>query len=125
MPLIPNDDPEALAELLGYLDEIGYGELYLGRAPGAASMVAASDGGGEVARAVGELALAARDAGLDADGGQAGRREAGPATGGEARTARREAAAGQGAPAGADADPLAGTGADGEPAAARAAALAA
>jgi uracil-DNA glycosylase family 4 len=29
MPLIPNDDPRALAELLGYLGEIGYGELYL------------------------------------------------------------------------------------------------
>jgi uracil-DNA glycosylase family 4 len=35
MPLIPDDDPERLAEFLGYLGEIGYGELYLGRQPGA------------------------------------------------------------------------------------------
>ncbi len=37
MPLIPNDDPEALAELLGYLGEIGYGDLYLRPAPAAAA----------------------------------------------------------------------------------------
>ena len=33
MPLIPNDAPAALAELLGYLGEIGYGDLYLRPGP--------------------------------------------------------------------------------------------
>ena len=37
MPLIPNDDPAAFAELLGYLGEIGYGELYLRRPEGGAA----------------------------------------------------------------------------------------
>lgn len=69
MPLIPNDDPQALAELLGYLGEIGYGELYLSRTPAAAGapalgMVtpAGGAGEGEGARAVDELAAAARQA---------------------------------------------------------------
>jgi uracil-DNA glycosylase family 4 len=67
MPLIPNDDPEALADLLGYLGEIGYGELYLRRpaqtiaaAAAAADGMDAGSGGGVEARAVGELAAAAR-----------------------------------------------------------------
>ncbi|HEY6320266.1 MAG TPA: uracil-DNA glycosylase [Thermoanaerobaculia bacterium] len=81
MPLIPNDDPEALAELLGYLGEIGYGELYLRRAPAAAAAGVAGPGvagpgvvtaaGGErsggaaaaAAEAVDELVAAARQAG--------------------------------------------------------------
>ena len=73
MPLIPNDDPEALAELLGYLGEIGYGELYLRRAPAAGPLgvVTAPGGsersGGEAAEAVDTLAAAARQA----DGGTA------------------------------------------------------
>jgi uracil-DNA glycosylase family 4 len=54
MPLIPNDDPEGLAELLGYLGEIGYGELYLrpvpearaGGGPGATGAISASGAGG-------------------------------------------------------------------------------
>ena len=80
VPLIPNDDQEGLAELLGYLGEIGYGELYLRRAPAAAApaaagaagpgMVTAAGGGerggdavAEAAAAVDELVAAARQAG--------------------------------------------------------------
>ncbi len=76
MPLIPNDDPAALAQLLGYLDEIGYGELYLGRpagtpaaAPGNAggrgpdpAAGADADAAAAALRAVADLAAAARDA---------------------------------------------------------------
>src|SRR6202047_1067089 len=46
MPLIPNDDPEGLAELLGYLGEIGYGELYLRPAPAALAAGGGGLGGG-------------------------------------------------------------------------------
>jgi uracil-DNA glycosylase len=46
MPLIPNDDPATLAQLLGYLDEIGYGELYLGRPAGIAAAAPGTSGGG-------------------------------------------------------------------------------
>jgi uracil-DNA glycosylase family 4 len=80
MPLIPNDDPEALAELLGYLGEIGYGELYLRRAPGTAGGATPATAGAlgvvtapgrersggavpEAASVVGELVAAARQAG--------------------------------------------------------------
>lgn len=90
MPLIPNDDPEALAELLGYLGEIGYGELYLRRAPAVAAASAAGPGvvtaaGGErsgdaAAEAVGKLVAAARQAGAAArerSGSQEGRAEEG------------------------------------------------
>jgi uracil-DNA glycosylase len=78
MPLIPNDDPEALAELLGYLGEIGYGELYLRRAPAAAAGGAgaaglgvvtapggegAGDAAAEAVEAVDALVAAARQAG--------------------------------------------------------------
>jgi uracil-DNA glycosylase family 4 len=87
MPLIPNDDPEALAELLGYLGEIGYGELYLRRTPdesasaaapaggsgagagGRVGMVPAATGEGDsddAARVVGALAAAARQSGSNA-----------------------------------------------------------
>jgi uracil-DNA glycosylase family 4 len=98
MPLIPNDDPEALAELLGYLGEIGYGELYLRRTPGEAATAAATAataggggaagggrvglapaaageaGGEEAVRVVGALAAAARQAGGDAGVAGAGGR---------------------------------------------------
>jgi uracil-DNA glycosylase len=73
MPLIPNDDPDALAELLGYLDEIGYGELYL-RAPSAAAGAGAAVAGmppereEAAARSLAALAAAARQAG--AEGGR-------------------------------------------------------
>jgi uracil-DNA glycosylase len=84
MPLIPNDDPEALAELLGYLGEIGYGELYLRRpaegpgapgvpgTPGVPEGSAAAEAGSNErlsadARAVGELAAAARQAAVGSD----------------------------------------------------------
>jgi DNA polymerase len=91
MPLIPNDDPEALAELLGYLGEIGYGEIYLRRTPGAAGGAEepegpAADAGREErraadARVVGELAAAARQAAGDtgAAAGAARRVPPGPA----------------------------------------------
>ncbi|MBV8201085.1 MAG: hypothetical protein JOZ15_10730, partial [Acidobacteria bacterium] len=101
MPLIPNDDPEALAELLGYLGEIGYGELYLRRTPeeaghgaapagsggggaggggagggdgriGVAPAIAGEASGEEAARVVGELAAAARQAAGDAGAGVGG-----------------------------------------------------
>jgi uracil-DNA glycosylase len=59
MPLIPNDDPEALAELLGYLGEIGYGELYLRRAAGmeGGAPVAAGAAGGPAAAGAGRLGV--------------------------------------------------------------------
>jgi uracil-DNA glycosylase len=100
MPLIPNDDPEALAELLGYLGEIGYGELYLRRAPAAAAAGAAGPGvvtaaGGErggdtAAEAVGALVAAARQAGADAPE-RSGSQEAGAEEGGEEAAARAAA----------------------------------
>jgi len=93
MPLIPNDDPEALAELLGYLGEIGYGELYLRRAPAAApggaaglGMVPAAGGEGsgeaaaDAAEALGVLVAAARQAGAGA--GAAGAERSGSQEGG-------------------------------------------
>jgi len=113
MPLVPNDDPQALAELLGYLEEIGYGELYLRRPPAAAGaaagaadvgLVPAAADGSEAAAdaaAVGALAAAARQAG----GG-----------GAEAAGARQAGSGGVEA---------AGAGVAGDDAAARAAALAA
>jgi uracil-DNA glycosylase len=99
MPLIPNDDPEALAELLGYLGEIGYGELYLRRAPaaGRVGVVAAAGSGrsgGEAAEAVDALAAAARQA----DGGTAaahpGERRPGSPAAGEGDDPERAAALG-------------------------------
>jgi uracil-DNA glycosylase len=60
MPLIPNDDPEGLAKLLGYLDEIGYGELYLRPMP-APGGVAAGDSGAMGARGIAELRGASAD----------------------------------------------------------------
>jgi uracil-DNA glycosylase family 4 len=70
MPLIPNDDPAALAELLGYLDDIGYGELYL-RAPAPAAAVELAAGwaapaGEDAVQDLAALAAAARDAGSGA-----------------------------------------------------------
>jgi len=106
MPLIPNDDPEALAELLGSLGEIGYGALYLRRGPGMEGGAAVAEGaaggpaaagagrvgvvtaaGGEQgadveaeaaadAEAVGALVAAARAAGGEGDGGKEGAEEA-------------------------------------------------
>jgi uracil-DNA glycosylase family 4 len=68
MPLIPNDDPAGLDELLGYLGEIGYGELYLRRpdrpataAPGG-SPLPEGEPAAAIARTVAGLAAAARDA---------------------------------------------------------------
>jgi uracil-DNA glycosylase len=109
MPLIPNDDPEGLAELLGYLGEIGYGELYLRRAPAAAATAAAgatgaagpgvvtAAGGGkrsgdaaaaDAAGAVDELVAAARQAGAAAVPEQSGSREAAAGDGAEDAAAR-------------------------------------
>jgi DNA polymerase len=107
MPLIPNDDPEALAELLGYLGEIGYGELYLRRAPAAAAAgaaglgvvtAAAGEGGGdaaaEAADAVDELVAAARQAGGAAAAAErSGSQEAGAKDGVGAEEAAARAAA--------------------------------
>ncbi len=97
MPLIPDDDPERLAELLGYLGEIGYGDLYLGRVtvaplaarpagpaaadPPAAAPVVAPARRGELAAAGGGEAAAA------AGGGEAA------ATGGDEPAARAAALA--------------------------------
>jgi uracil-DNA glycosylase family 4 len=89
MPLIPNDDPAALAELLGYLGEIGYGELYL-RRPAAAGTAAGDQQAGVVpgapeapdeaaAKALASLAAAARRAGPPVEEGTSG---AGGAAGG-------------------------------------------
>jgi uracil-DNA glycosylase len=94
MPLIPNDDPEALADLLGYLGEIGYGDLYLRRpapAPDAAGRIgivppAAGDGG--VARAVGDLAAAAREGSTAAERLAPAARPAAAAGGGDDPAAR-------------------------------------
>jgi uracil-DNA glycosylase family 4 len=104
MPLIPNDDPEGLAELLGYLGEIGYGELYLRRAPAAAAAGAAGPGvvtaaGGErggaaadaAAGAVDELVAAARQAGGAAGPERSGAQEAGAGEGAEEAAARAAA----------------------------------
>ena len=104
MPLIPNDDPEGLAELLGYLGEIGYGELYLRRAPAAAAAGAAGPGvvtaaGGErsggaaaeAAEAVDELVAAARQAGAAAGPERSGAQEAGAGEGAEEAAARAAA----------------------------------
>jgi DNA polymerase len=65
--LIPNDDPAGLDELLGYLGEIGYGELYLRRpdrsaaAPGG-SPLPEGEPAETIAKTVAGLAAAARDA---------------------------------------------------------------
>ena len=95
MPLIPNDDPEALAELLGYLGEIGYGELYLRRTPAAPAggagpgVVTAAGGAGsgaataEAADVVDALAAAARQAGAGGGGGAAGAGRSASREGGE------------------------------------------
>lgn len=112
MPLIPNDDPEGLAELLGYLGEIGYGELYLRRAPAAAAAGAAGaagpgvvtaaggEGGGDAAaeaaaaaEAVDELVAAARQAGGAGGPERPGAPVAGAGEGAE-ETAARAAALG-------------------------------
>ncbi len=106
MPLIPNDDPEALAELLGYLGEIGYGELYLRRAPaGEAAAAAGAAGPGvvtaaggersgaaaaEAAAAVDELVAAARQAGAGAPEGS-GSQEGGAEEGAKEAAARAAA----------------------------------
>jgi uracil-DNA glycosylase len=107
MPLIPNDDPEALAELLGYLGEIGYGELYLRRTPAAAPAAAAGvagpgvvtaaggeRGGGaaaDAAEAVDELVAAARQAGGVAAPERSGSQEGGAEEGAEEAAARAAA----------------------------------
>jgi uracil-DNA glycosylase len=105
MPLIPNDDPEGLAELLGYLGEIGYGELYLRRAPAAAAAGAAgaagpgvvtAAGGGkrsgdaaaDAAGAVDELVAAARQAGAAAVPEPSGAQATGAGDGAEDAAAR-------------------------------------
>jgi DNA polymerase len=101
VPLIPNDDQEGLAELLGYLGEIGYGELYLRRAPTAAAAAAAgaagpgvvTAAGGErsgdaAAAAVDELVAAARQAGGAAVSGPSGSAETGAGEGAEDEAAR-------------------------------------
>ncbi len=77
MPLVPEDDPAALAELLGYLGEIGYGELYLKRGPGApAAGLSAAVESGEAdpaaRQALADLAAAARGAVRAAAGVPAG-----------------------------------------------------
>ena len=100
MPLIPNDDPEALAELLGYLGEIGYGELYLRRAPAAgaagpgvvtaAGGVRSGDAAAEAVAAVDELVAAARHAGAAPPEGS-GSQEGGAEEGAEEAAARAAA----------------------------------
>jgi DNA polymerase len=69
MPLIPNDDPEGLAELLGYLDEIGYGELYLRAGSVAAGAGAAAGAGG--AATTGDFARTGGAAGVRDTAGMA------------------------------------------------------
>lgn len=107
MPLIPNDDPEGLAELLGYLGEIGYGELYLRRAPAAAAAGAAGPGvvtaagrersgnagaeAADAAEAVDELLAAARQAGNAAVPERSGAQAAGAGEGAEEAAARAAA----------------------------------
>jgi len=107
MPLIPNDDPEGLAELLGYLGEIGYGELYLRRAPAAAAAGAAGPGvvtaaarersgdaaasAASAAEAVDQLVAAARQAGGAAVPERSGAQEAGAGEGAEEAAARAAA----------------------------------
>ena len=103
MPLIPNDDPEGLAELLGYLGEIGYGELYLRPAPAAMAAGAAGlgvvtaaggersgDAAAEAAEAVDALVAAARQAGAAAPE-RSGAQEAGAEEGAEEAAARAAA----------------------------------
>jgi uracil-DNA glycosylase family 4 len=90
MPLIPNDDPAALAELLGYLGEIGYGELYLRRPAAASGTAAGGHQAGVVpgapaapdeaaAKTIAALAAAARRAGPVGDGMSGAGRAAGGA----------------------------------------------
>jgi uracil-DNA glycosylase family 4 len=67
MPLVPEDDPAALAELLGYLGEIGYGELYLKRRPDSPAAGLSAPAAGSAAdsaprQALAGLEAAARDA---------------------------------------------------------------
>lgn len=83
MPLVPEDEPAALAELLGYLGEIGYGELYLSSRPGAPPAGVWPDGVPPRPRQdVAGLAAAARDA-LRGGGTAEGRRTAERAGAGE------------------------------------------
>ncbi len=84
MPLIPNDDPAGLDELLGYLGEIGYGELYLRRPDSAASPAAGlREAPGEtIAQTVAGLAAAAR--GATGAAGAAGAGAEAPAAGEDA-----------------------------------------
>jgi uracil-DNA glycosylase family 4 len=120
MPLIPNDDPAALDELLGYLGEIGYGELYLRRpdsstaAPlaaagiqagatagggpgGAAAALPAREPGETMAETVAGLAAAARQAagggGVGERGATAAESPADPAAAGAALAAMAEVVA--------------------------------
>jgi uracil-DNA glycosylase family 4 len=102
MPLIPNDDPEALAELLGYLGEIGYGELYLRRTPDTAKGTEGSGAreGSGVAPAVGGGAGAGGRVGVvPAAAEEGGGEEAARVVGALAAAARQA-----GGDAGADAD---------------------
>jgi uracil-DNA glycosylase family 4 len=122
MPLIPNDDPEGLAELLGYLGEIGYGELYLRRAPAAAMTAAAGAAGPGVVTAAGG------ERGGDAAAGASGAAGAAEAVDELVAAARQGArAAGAGGAAAAPERPAppqeTGAGEGAEDAAARAAAL--
>lgn len=99
MPLIPNDDPEALADLLGYLGEIGYGDLYLRRpapavdAAGHTGIVPPAAGDGGVARAVRDLAAAAREGSAAAERLAPAARPAAAAGGGDDPAARAAALA--------------------------------
>jgi uracil-DNA glycosylase family 4 len=102
MPLIPNDDPAALAELLGYLEEIGYGEVYL-RPPASAGVAPAPawavPAGEQAAHDLAELAAAARDAGVGGVVGGGGVAGSGRVVGGAAGAAAADLAAGAGDPA--------------------------
>ena len=102
MPLVPEDDPAALAELLGYLGEIGYGELYLKKrpgapaaGPGAAGAIGRSPDPGPP-RALADLEAAARDAVRAAAAGGAG--DAGGAGSGREGEEGGEAGKGRAAP---------------------------
>ncbi|HVR11434.1 MAG TPA: uracil-DNA glycosylase [Thermoanaerobaculia bacterium] len=122
MPLIPNNDPEALAELLGYLGEIGYGELYLRRP--AAVAEAAEELGAPAMPAIPAVPEALERSAADA--GRNERRAADARAVGELAAAARQAAAAPGTAAAPDGvGTAAATGAGEDDPAARAAALAA